>query len=74
MRIYFQQTAADTWAVTAFLPEAHTWAGTYVRGTGVETPPEVAEHWSADEARKLARVLERAPREKLMRWRPEPKL
>lgn len=72
-RFAFDREGAG-YRVVAYLPEGErsegvlTWSDT----AGAIIDPPLTPAWAHDEALKLARVLHRDPKPKLLRWRPDP--
>jgi hypothetical protein len=70
-RFLFEQIEPARWRVRVFLPAGESWQGAVAIDPDItlEIAPPYGEHWTAQEARKLARVLKRQPKAKLIRWR-----
>jgi hypothetical protein len=75
-RFHFDREG-EGYRVVAYLPDGVrlegvlAWsAGAGASGAAIEPP--LSPPWVHEEALKLARVLHREPRSKLMRWRPAP--
>jgi hypothetical protein len=61
------------YAVTVFLPEAARLVGDLRWPDGrAEITPAWPDPWATDEVLKLARVLRRTPKARLVRWRARP--
>jgi hypothetical protein len=64
----------DGYRVVAYLPEGARCEGrlAWEEGAGARIEPPLTPAWAHAEALKLARVLHRDPKPRLLRWRPEP--
>ena len=70
-RYVFEARDDGRYAVTVYLPEGAAIESLLTLEPEALEPP-VAPAWAHDEVLKLARVLRREPRAKLVRWRPDP--
>lgn len=68
-RYVFESQGDGRYAVTVYRPEGET-AGSTLTLEPEALEPAITPRWAHDEVLKLARVLRRDPRDKLVRWRP----
>lgn len=70
-RYVFEAHGEGRYSVAVYLPEGEPIRSVLTLDPeGLEPPVEPI--WAHDEVLKLARVLRREPRAKLVRWRPDP--
>lgn len=68
-RYVFESQGDGRYAVTVYRPEGEKQAAVLTLDPEA-LEPEISPSWARAEVLKLARVLRREPREKLVRWRP----